>query len=363
MTPRHLLPAFLAAFFFALPLRAAEPAAETAAAAAADRFAVLEFRVLGNSVLDARAIERAVYPHAGPDKTIADIEQARLALETTYRDRGFGTVYVDIPEQTVDSGIVRLKVTEGRLRRVSVEGAKYVSGRRLVARLPAAEPGRAPELPALQTQLALLNAETRDRVVTPILGAGPVPGTVDLRLQVADELPLHASLEINDRFTADTERLRLTAAVSYDNLFDRLHSIGVQYQTAPQEPDQVGVLAASYTARLGENADRLAFTYISSDTNVAALGTLAVLGKGQIYQMRWTRTLANTAASTHSLTAGFDYKDFEENIRLDEDDSFTTPISYTNATLAYSGVWRAEKSLWQLGSSVGFGPRPFNGEQ
>ena len=121
----------------------------------------MEIRVLGNSKLPALAVETAVYPYVGPGKTIEDVEAARQALEASYRLAGYSTVYVDIPEQTVDDGIVRLKVTEGRLARVRIEGAKYFSARRIRAALPGATAGEVPNIPELQRDLA--SAQHRDR--------------------------------------------------------------------------------------------------------------------------------------------------------------------------------------------------------
>src|SRR5262245_35888900 len=79
--------------------------------AAPARFDVVEYRVLGNSVLPPADIERTLYPRLGAGKSIDDVEQARAALETYYHERGFGTVFVDVPEQDVDEGVVRLRVT------------------------------------------------------------------------------------------------------------------------------------------------------------------------------------------------------------------------------------------------------------
>ena len=88
-------------------------------------FDLAELRVLGNNTLEAKVIEAAVYPFTGPGKHMADVEAARAALERAYHDHGFGTVFVDIPEQTVDRGIVRLHVTEGRLRQVGFWGGRF----------------------------------------------------------------------------------------------------------------------------------------------------------------------------------------------------------------------------------------------
>lgn len=326
----------------------------------AQKFAVLEYRVLGNSKLPGMAVERAVYPFLGPDKSLDDVERARAGLEQAYHEAGFGTVFVDIPEQNVDNGIVRLHVTEGKLRRVAIEGARFFSAKEIRDAIPEAAVGATPDLKTLQAQISDLNIQTPDRQITPVIGAGPVPGTVDLSLKVADHFPLHGSVEVNDRYTADTDRLRATVAFSYDNLFNRLDNLSVQYQTAPQETSQVAVFAGSYTARLNDNGDRLSFLYINSDSNVVTGGAdgLSVLGKGQVFSTRWQVPFVNTAASSQTFTMGLEYKDFRESIQLEEDNSFNTPISYFNLSFGHTGLWRfSGGNQFFLTSSVNLGPR------
>ena len=58
-------------------------------AAAEPRFDILEYVVVGDTVLGAAAIERAVYAFLGPQRTAADAEGARKALEKAYQDAGF----------------------------------------------------------------------------------------------------------------------------------------------------------------------------------------------------------------------------------------------------------------------------------
>ena len=262
--------------------------------AAAEQLDVMEIRVLGNTKLPALAVETAVYPYAGPGKTIEDVEAARQSLESAYRLAGYSTVYVDIPEQTVDDGVVRLKVTEGRLARVRVEGARYFSARRIRAALPGAKAGEVPNIPELQRDLAVLNTETADRSIVPVLAAGGSPGTVDLTLKVEDELPLRATFEVNDQYTADTTRWRVSGTLGYDNLFNRFDSVSFTYQTAPQEPDETQVMAASYVTRWGRGErNRFALTYIDSNSDVASVGTIGVLGAGRVFNAQLIFPLVN----------------------------------------------------------------------
>src|SRR5262245_40439082 len=223
-------------------LSAATMAAEPETQAPQPKFGISEYRVLGNTVLQPIEIERLL----GQDKTIADVEEARQKLEALYRDSGYGAVYVDIPEQGVESGIVRLRATEGRLDRVRVTGSRYFSNGRILEELPALRPGEVVHLPVLQEQLADSARRTPDRSITPVLKAGRSPGAVDLELRVQDKLPFHASAELNNRYSANTTHTRASFTLGYDNLFQRYNSLSLQYQTSPEDVSETRVLAATY---------------------------------------------------------------------------------------------------------------------
>lgn len=334
-------------------------AEEAAPPAAAAKFDVWEYRVLGNSVLARADIETLLYANLGPGKTLDDVEKARAALETAYRDRGYGTVFVDIPEQEVDDGVIRLQVTEGKINRVRVTGARYFSNRSIRNAVPAAAPGAIPHLPTVQQQLSDLNAQSTDRNVVPVLKAGPRPGTIDLALTVKDEAPVHASVELNDQYTSNTSKLRAVSAVSYDNLFGRLDSLAFQYQTSPEDTSEVAVWAASYTSRLPDSRSKVALFYINSDSDIATVGdggtTLTVLGKGQIFGGRYINPFHTSAAATHVFVGSAEYKDFAESVL--SEDVFRTPISYMNLSAGHTSAWRLDKQQVTLASSVNFGVR------
>ncbi len=353
-------------------LRAHEARGADAAAAAdpaagqQNRFDIWEFRVLGNRVLARRSIESAVYPFLGPNRTIDTVKQAAAALEKSYKAAGFGAVYVDIPEQTVDRGIVRLKVTEGRIDRVRVQGDRYFSDRQIRAALPALAAGRTLALPALQRQLTRLNSRTPDRAVSPILKAGPRPGTLDVDLAVKDTLPLHGSVQYDNRHTADTTPNRATVALHYDNLWQRQDSLGLEYQTAPAKPGDARVFVANYTGHLGASAALAALTFIRTDSNVVALGTLGVLGKGTITGAHYVLPLANSASFSDTLNAGLDYKDVLTSVLPSAPSggsaaavpaAVTAAVHYLNWSAAYQAAWRQPTRTYGLTAALNFGVR------
>jgi hemolysin activation/secretion protein len=333
------------------------PPATSAAPASAAKFDVHEYRVLGNSVLSNRDIEAVLYPLLGERKSIEDVQAARTALEKAYHDRGFATVLVDIPEQDIKDQIVRLKVTEGRLNSVHIAGARYFSEGRILAAIPAATPGEVPNITALQAQLNTVNVQTADRAVIPILKAGPVPGTVDLALNVNDHLPVHGSLEVNNQNTPQTRVLRLIASLSYNDLFQSFDSLSAQYQAAPQDVSQVNVVAINYAWGAAPGRLHPSVYFINSNSNVPTVGTIGVLGAGQIFGTRLTFSLVDALVPRHTLTLGIDYKHFRETIGLEGSPAVITPISYVNLSLGYSGFWSSGWSQGSLGATANFGPR------
>lgn len=334
-------------------------AQEAAGESAQDKFAINEYRVLGNSVLPATDIETVIYPHLGEGKTIADVEVVRQALEKLYKEKGFGTVYVDIPEQTVNEGIVRLKVTEGKLDRVRITGARYFANGAIRSELTALQSGSVLSLPQLQTQLGQVNQQSRDRSITPVLKAGRSPGTVDIELKVQDNLPFHGSVELNDRYSANTTHTRASANLSYDNLWQKFHSLSLQYQTSPEELDETRVIAGTYLAPLS-NGNLLAVYAVDTNSDFAVVNTggdLSVLGTGNIYGLRYIARLPMLGAYSQNLTVGADYKDFEDDIVLADGTTDTTPIRYMSWTAGYSGVLGRDGSTTGFNLNANFGMR------
>lgn len=304
---------------------------------AADSFELLEFAVEGNSVLPAIEIERAVYPSLGPGRTLADIEKARAALEAAYQAAGYLSVSVMLPSQPLAGGVIRLVVVEGEVERLKVSGNRYTSRSQLRSEVPELAPGSVPHFPTMQAELAQAG-RSPDRRVTPLLRPGARPGTMEVELAVEDELPVHGSLEINNRRSPDTERLRLEAGVRYTNLFQKQHAAGLNYVVAPEDPDQVSVLAAFYSLPLGRDTSLSAFAQYSNSNIAAALGT-NVVGKGSTLGVRYSLSLPQPGgwpAFFHSLSLGADYKNLEETQNALGADSKDTPLRYLPLVAQYT---------------------------
>ena len=314
---------------------------------------IKEYRVVGAHHLPQIEVEKAVYPFMGPRRGPGDVEQARAALEKAFQAKGFQTVSVQVPAQHPVSGIVVLRVVEATVGRLRVRNSRYFSLPRIKESAPSLAEGTVPDFNQVTRDIVSLN-QMPDRRVTPALKAGVVPGTVDIDLNVEDTLPLHGSLELNNRYSANTTPLRLNASASYNNLWQLNHSIGGSFQIAPENPNEVKVFSGYYVARFPEVSWlTLIAQGIKQESNVSTLGSIAVAGRGEIIGGRAIMTLPGETDFYHSLTLGFDYKHFDQNATI-AGTTVPTPIYYYPFSANYSATWSGKNSLTNANAGVTF---------
>ncbi len=320
------------------------------------QFDVWEYRVLGNSLLPNADIEKAVYPFLGPDRQIDDIEGARAALETAFKDAGFPMVVVNLPEQQVVSGIVRLQVLEGRVDRVKVSGSRYFSLAEIREAVPSLQRGEVIDFERTRQEISDLNRLSGDLAVTPVMKAGKSEGGVNVELRVKDKLPVSARMEVNDRYSPGTEELRTSIELGFNNLWQKFHSFSLQYQFTPEDPDQVKVLVGTYLLPVNDRRDRLALYAVKSESDVPAASVLSVLGEGEIFGARYVALFPSLPGYNHSSSLGFDYKNFDDTVVVTAGgDNPQTEIDYVLFTGGYSGTFQQTSNTTRFGIGANFG--------
>jgi hemolysin activation/secretion protein len=339
---------FILALLWAVPLTGYPQEHEEAAP-----FPIEAYEVEGNTIFPEEKLGETLAPFTGPDKTAQDVETAREALEKAYHLEGYISVLVNIPPQRVEEGTVRLEVIEGKIGKVRVTGNRYFTMEMIRRDLPALAPGAILYLPQVQEELNDLN-RNQDLKVAPVLMPGRELGTVDVELKVTDKLPLHASVELNNRSIHDTTPLRLNAMVRYDNLWQREHSISFQYQTSPQDMDEVQLFAGSYVVPVPWNRKHALAVYgLVSDSDTAFGTGFEVVGKGMLIGARYVMSFGELNDSglfgiwpirfgkySHGVALGVDYKDFDEIVgfEVESGEETSTPIQYLPFSVSYNGA-------------------------
>jgi len=201
------------------------------------RFAVNKYLIAGNSVLsphDLGAVVTNIDGAFGTNVSFDGIRTVVSELQRSYREHGYVTVAVGVPQQKLTNGIVKLSVTEGRLSVINVTGNRYFSSNNVMRALPSLHTNILLNGPIFQAELNRANAN-QDRQVYPLIGPGPDPGSTALTLKVKDQVPVHGKVEFNNESSPGTPTFRVNASAVDNNLWQLEHSLGIQYSFSPEQ--------------------------------------------------------------------------------------------------------------------------------
>ncbi len=203
---------------------------------AGPRFDVEHYVISGNTILAPKTIAEVltnIDGDYGTNVSFDGIKTVVSELGNAYHDRGYVTVAVDVPRQTLANATVKLDVLEGRLADIQVAGNHYFTSNNVMRSLPSLRTNMVLNSYVFNSELNRAN-NNQDRQIYPIIGPGPTNGTSDLTLNVKDRLPLHGKLELDNQSSPGTPDLRVDGSAVYDNLWQHENALGVDYGFSPE---------------------------------------------------------------------------------------------------------------------------------
>lgn len=314
------------------------------------RFEITTFQVEGNTILEESKIDRVLESFKGTERRLKDVEEARAELEKQYHKAGYPTVLVNLPEQTIEHGLVRLQVVEGHLYSITVTGNGYYSWGSIRRKLPSLSPGALIYEPTFVKELAAANGNP-DLSITPLLKPGSVPGTVDLELKVKDRLPVHGKLEADNRGPITTPANRLIAEVQHTNIFGNDEILTFNTVQTPTDWGAIQNYGASFVYPVIWPNHLLTLYASKSESNsvlaggaisIGGGGDVAIAGNATIAGMRYIFPLFPGGPYTQQIQVGLDYKRLEKTEATFPGGGTAvvlTPIQYTPLSLGYTGFY------------------------
>lgn len=308
---------------------------------AGPRFNVQHYLISGNSVLTPQTIAATITNidgAFGANVSFDGVKTVVEQLEQAYHDRGYVTVAVTVPRQTLTNATVKLKVLEGRLASIQVLGNRYFSSNNVMASLPSLHTNMVIDAPVFNAELNRANGN-QDRQIYPIIGPGPTPGTSALTLNVKDRLPLHAKIELDNQNSPGTPDLRVNGSAVYDNLWQDENALGVQYGFSPEiykqgnqwpfyDRPSVADYSAFYRLPLGSPesigqtvADNPTFGY---DEATRQFRLPAATGQPEltIYANRATIDTGIRTPPTMEIATNFSQQTFHQDLTVNQDIGF-----------------------------------------
>lgn len=306
-------------------------------------FDIKRFELSGNTLLSTERIQALIAPYIGSQRTLADVQRAQSLIEQAYRDLGYGTVQVTLPEQDITSGVIRYRILQPKVGKVVLAGNLKFDSNNVRASLPTIKEGQIPNSTAIARNLQI-TGEHPVKKTTVLLRTADDPEIVDVNIKIEDDRPWRFVVSLDNTGSSDTGYLRSGFGFQHTNLFNRDHTGSFQYVTSPTNPSKVSIFGAGYHAPIyGLNSSVDLVAGYSNVNSGVVQGLFNVAGSGLIFGAKWNYYLPKFASIDHKVSLGQDYRAFRNNVTL-AGVGLVPDITIRPVTLGYNGSLRDASS-------------------
>jgi len=262
--------------------------------------------ITGIKILQQEDFQNTLRPFLGKPATMATLNKISRDVIEYYRREGFPVVNVVVPQQTVRDGVIQFVVTEAKVGKVIVEGAKWFNPDKFKNEVSLRE-GDSVDGDQLQEDVRWLNNNpfrSTDLAFQP----GEAPGTTDVILEVNDRMPMRFFFTYDNYGIDITGKNRLSTGFNFGNLFNLDQQVNFQYTTTTQTIfNTLNAYSGSWIVPFPwRNYMTIYGAYSGSSAQISQNNTL----NGSSWQIsaRYNAPMPMIFEYTHELYGGFDFK-------------------------------------------------------
>lgn len=285
-------------------------------------FKVRRFKLEGSTLFSQADLDRITQPFINKDITFAEVLQVRSAITQLYADRGYITTGAYVPEQEfVEGGEVTIRVIEGSLEEIRVEGTRrlnpdYIRSRIGLVSTPLNQQRliEALQLLRLNPLIANLSAE---------LSTMARPGKSLLTIAVQEAPTFHGQLGLNNGRSPSVGSDRRGLQLSEDNLLGIGDRIGFAYNNTTGS----NALDVGYTLPISPHNATLSFDYGTSKSNIIEqpFDILGIESKSRYSELTLRHPLHQSTRSEFAIGLVFSHRENETALSLNDIGGF--PLS------------------------------------
>lgn len=283
----------------------------------ADKVLINKIIVSGNTILPNSEIYAIVASFEGKELSMADMQQVADLVSDAFRQKGFITTRTILPPQQLDNNTLELKVVEGQMGNVDVQGNRFFK-KRLFTKRMSNQQGEALNYNRLRADLSALN-QAPDRSVKAVLTPGKEPGQTDVILNVKDRLPIHVGLSYDNYSSKYIGKHGFSGNLTHNNLLGFDDILTIEYRQAPSM-NTYQLVSGRYLFPV-TSSTQLGLYVAHNDLELQKdFEILDAEGQSDVYSIFVNQDLLTKDNYRIRGSLGFDYKDVY-NYLLGEEDS------------------------------------------
>ncbi|MBA3613940.1 MAG: ShlB/FhaC/HecB family hemolysin secretion/activation protein [Nitrospirales bacterium] len=256
------------------------------------RVMVKKIHIEGSTVFTPEELAKVTAPFENRELSTEDLEELRRALTLLYVNKGYVNSGAIIPDQAVQEGEVTIRIIEGKLTDIKIEGTKYFLPFYLEDRI-ALDAGLPFNIRPLKERLQILLQDPRIVRLNTELKPGLKPGEAILQARVEEASPFRAWTEFNNYQSPTVGAERGLGTIAVDNVL----GIGDQFLfTYGQSKGVNPLIATSYIVPFTPRNTTLELQYRLNNFAVvsAPFKQLDITSKSQIFKITIRHPLYRT---------------------------------------------------------------------
>lgn len=266
--------------------------------------------ISGNTAVPSATLDAIAVDYVGRAISDEDLQALRKRIDEVYAGAGFRTSRATIPNQDIDSGVLRIDVVEGGIERIEINGARRVNVEFLRKRIQHGL-GAPLNVDRLNDNLRLLLLEQVVENLKAEFKSGSAPGLHVLTVTVDEGPQFSAGLRVADDRSPTAGGVRGAVEGGVRNLFGQGDEINLSLgqSTGLQDFDvrvraPLNSLGTELAARYGRFRSELVeeqFEVLDAETHARA----AELGLSQILWRSSARQLGASLRFTNRQSTSF----------------------------------------------------------
>jgi hemolysin activation/secretion protein len=273
-------------------------------------FPVQKITVTGTTIFSPEQIQKIVGSYEGRTLTLEQLQEAADAITQAYLNLGYITSRAILTSQSVNNGVVEIRVLEGSLEKIDIENPggrvnqSYIRSRiQLGTKTPL-------NTAQLEDQLRLLRADPLFANVEASLRAGTGLGKSILIVRVKENNPFEGSASIDNYSPPSVGSERLGINALYRNVTGYGDAIaGSFYHTTQSGADNLDL---SYRLPVNPMNGALQLRTSLSWNKIVnvepQIRSLDIQGDSQLYEISFQQPLIRSPREEFSLSLGFAYQ-------------------------------------------------------
>ena len=307
-----------------------------------------KFEVSPSQILTKEEIENILRDYTNKNLTMEQLKEIVQRINKLYLSYGFVTARAFVPEQTIDDGVVKIKLVEGKVGDVIVLDSKWTKPKFIEERLNLNK-GEIFNVQDLERSMVLFNRYNNGIQLTGSLNAGKSQmGTTDIEIQAHEKFPFHLTALMDNSGRKSVGELRGGLMLRDDSLTKHRDplTIGTYFSRYSITP------FADYNYPVNKKDGRIGFSFSASNSKIGngPYRLFNIKSRSQNYSLYYTQPIIRKPWTELSSTTSIAYK--HSATSFDGQDIFRNRV--TTATTGLTYRYDTKRGIWYLNQNIGY---------